>query len=72
MAVSDENGYFRIENLPVGEWTFQFWHEQAGNLDDVTLDGQQTRWARGRSAFHISSGEKDLGDLLLSPRLFAQ
>ncbi len=72
MAVSDENGEFKIENLPAGEWTFQFWHEQAGYLNEVTVDGQVTSWGRGRATFDVPSGEKNLGDLLLSPRLFAE
>lgn len=72
MAVSDENGEFKIANLPTGEWSFQFWHEQAGYLTEVTVDGQPTNWGRGRATIGIPVGENNLGDLLLSPRLFAQ
>jgi hypothetical protein len=72
MAVSDEDGRFQIENLPVGTWTFQVWHEQAGYVDQVKIDGKPTSWARGRVQIDIQAGENDLGELILAPSLFAQ
>lgn len=72
MAVSDENGQFKIANLPVGKWTFQFWHEQAGYVNQVTMDGKATSWARGRAEIEIRAGQNDLGDLLMAPGLFTQ
>jgi|694.fasta_scaffold84945_2 hypothetical protein len=32
-AISDENGKFQIDNLPVGEHSFRIWHERAGYLE---------------------------------------
>jgi len=32
-AISDENGKFQIDNLPVGEHQFRVWHERAGYLE---------------------------------------
>jgi hypothetical protein len=72
MAVSDEDGRFKIQNLPAGKWTFQIWHEQAGYVNQVTIDGQPTTWARGRVTVDIQSGENDLGNLLLAPPMFAR
>lgn len=70
MAVSKESGEFEIPNLPVGEWTFQFWHEQAGYLSEVMLGRNSVQWIRGRVDLEIGSNGKHLGDILLSPDLF--
>lgn len=70
MAVSDFNGYFEILNLPVGEWTFQFWHEEAGYVDDVDLAGKPTTWRRGRGSFEIKPGQNDLGEIKVKPEAF--
>ena len=32
-AVTDEHGEFAIENIPVGEHIFVFWHEGCGYLE---------------------------------------
>ena len=63
MAVSDEDGKFTIENLPVGEWTFQVWHETCGNVQQVTIGGKATKWSRGRVEFEVEEGENDLGEI---------
>ena len=56
VAVTDENGSFKIENVPAGNWTFQFWHEKAGFLASVKVDGKTTSWSRGRAPIAIKSG----------------
>ena len=33
VAVTDADGKFKIENLPVGEYTFRVWHERQGKLN---------------------------------------
>mgnify|MGYP002631520947 CR=1 FL=1 len=33
MAVTDENGKFRIEGLPAGDYEFRVWHERGGLLE---------------------------------------
>ena len=63
-AISDENGAFQIKNLPVGEWVFQFWHEQAGHL------AAREDWERGRIKMQIKPGDNDLGEIKVSPELF--
>lgn len=69
-AVTDERGRFTIRNLPSGEWTFQFWHEQAGYLRQVTIDGTERQWTRGRVRLAIEPGENDLGTIRLTPETF--
>jgi hypothetical protein len=68
-VVTDKNGCFEIKNLPVGDWQFQVWHER-GTISDVTLDGQDCSWKRGRFTATIKSGENDLGEIKVAPQLF--
>ncbi|MEQ8786466.1 MAG: hypothetical protein RIC55_09210 [Pirellulaceae bacterium] len=69
-AVTDERGKFTIRNLPAGEWTFQFWHEKAGYLQQVTIDGAERQWRKGRVRLTIEAGENDLGTIRLRPEVF--
>jgi len=69
-AVSDENGNFRITNLPAGRRTFKVWHERPGYVTKVTINGQQTQWSKGRVTLDIKPGENDLGVIELAPELF--
>ena len=70
MGVSDENGKLVIKNLPVGKWTFQFWHEKAGNVRNVQLNGEATEWPKGRVELTIKSGANALGEIKLAPAAF--
>lgn len=72
MAVSDKDGKLVIKNLPVGKWTFQFWQEKAGYIDDVSIDGQTAKWERGRLEVEIKPGTNDLGKVTLAPAVFAE
>ncbi len=70
-AVTAADGSFEIENLPVGEeLEFQLWHEKGGYLDEFTLDGKKTKAKRGRIDFTVKAGGTDLGDIVLSPKVF--
>ena len=71
MAVSDKNGKLVIKNLPVGQWTIQFWQEKAGYVSDVVQDGKPTQWRRGRLEIKIDAGENDLGTIKLGEAAFA-
>jgi hypothetical protein len=71
MAASDANGKLTIKNIPVGKWTFQFWHEKAGYLSEVNQDGKDAKWARGRLEVEVKKGTNDLGTVKLAPSLFA-
>jgi plastocyanin len=70
-AVSRENGEFEINNLPSGTWTFQVWHEKAGGIGEVTMDGKTTKWSKGRVSLTINADTvTDLGEIKLSEALF--
>jgi len=69
MAVSRKDGRFEISNLPCGTWTFQFWHEAAGYVHEVTIHNELQSWTRGRTELAIERGINELGDLLLAPGL---
>lgn len=70
IAVTDKDGNFELKNVPVGTWTFQFWQERSGFVDQVTVDGQATEWKRGRVDLEIKAGELDLGTIKVSPENF--
>jgi hypothetical protein len=70
VAVTDENGEFKIENLPTGEWTFQIWQEKAAFIEDAERDGKTQKWDKGRTEFAINEGENDLGDIKVKPAIF--
>jgi hypothetical protein len=70
MAVTDENGEFTIENLPEGSHEFQIWHEAAGYVDAVKMNGKSTKWSKGRMKQKVGAGDNDLGDLLVPGSAF--
>jgi len=70
-AVSDADGKLTIKNLPVGKWTIQFWHEQAGYVTDVVQDGTKVEWNRGRVEVSVEAGKvANLGLVKLAPAVF--
>jgi hypothetical protein len=69
MTVSDENGRFEIEKLPVGKHTFQLWHERIGWLREIQIGMHKTD-ERGRLTVTIEPGEYDLHFAELAPELF--
>jgi hypothetical protein len=62
-AVSDKNGELVIKNIPAGNWTFQFYQEAVGYVDDIQLNGRSTTWKRGRPELEIKPGMNDLGEV---------
>ena len=70
MAVTDKDGKFKIENLPTGEWTFQFWHEEMGYVQNGKLDGKKFKWKKGRLEKEIKAGENEIGTAALSLKDF--
>ena len=70
MAVSDEDGKFEIKNLPEGEWTFQFWHESAGYLSKIDLDGTEVEDKKGLYTLPIAAEDVELGEIRLNADLF--
>lgn len=57
MAKSDLDGKFEIKNLPVGEHTFQVWHERTGYLRNVRC-GPVATDSKGRFTLAIRGGEQ--------------
>ncbi len=55
-AVSNSQGEVILRHLPVGEHTLQFWHEGAGELGDIEIDGQAVAWRKGRVKVKIAPG----------------
>ena len=39
VAITDAEGKFKIENIPAGDWKFQFWHKKAGYLKTIEIKG---------------------------------
>lgn len=72
MAVSGDDGKFTIKNLPAGKWTFQFYHEKAGYVQDVTVGGKKESWKRGRVELTIKKGANDLGQIVIPASAFAK
>lgn len=70
MAVTDAQGRFVIKNVPAGKWTFMFWHEKAGYVDEVKCGGKPETWRRGRTEIDIRPGTNTIGTVKLAPQLF--
>ncbi len=70
VGISDQDGTLVIEKLPAGEWKIQFWHESAGYLSKVKIDGKETVWPRGCLKINIKPGLNDLGTVHVSPKVF--
>lgn len=62
-AVSDEDGSFTIERLPVGRLEFIVWHERTGFLSTEQLPG-------GRFTIDVRPGANEIRPIELEPRLF--
>ena len=72
-AVTDKEGNFEIKNIPAGDWQFQFWHEKAGYVREVKVDGKDVEWSRGRVDVSIKEGGAiDLGEVTVPAAAFAE
>jgi plastocyanin len=69
-AVTGEDGSFTIEKLPAGEVELQFWHEKAGYLDSIVIDGKKESVKRGRMEVKVSKDGTDLGEMVLDASVF--
>lgn len=72
VAISDATGAFRIENIPAGDWQFQFWHKKAGYLKTLEVKGYEVN-RRGVIEDVKIENEKtvDLGVVTLPAEAFA-
>jgi hypothetical protein len=67
MAVTDSEGRFKIANLPVGDWTFQVWHERSGYVTEVRRGDASESWPSGQFQIHVQlGGQQDLGKIEVS------
>lgn len=65
VAITDAEGKFKIENIPAGDWQFQFWHKKGGYLGTIEIKGYKPD-RRGTIETTIKDGENlDLGTLSL-------
>lgn len=72
-AVTDEEGNFEIKNIPAGDWQFQIWHEKVGYVREVSVDGKDVGWSRGRVDVSVTDGgEFDLGKVTVPAAAFEQ
>jgi len=70
VAISDETGVFRIENIPAGDWQFQFWHKRAGYLKTIEVKGYKVN-RRGVIETKVENEKTlDLGVLTLPVEAF--
>lgn len=70
VAISDETGAFRIENIPAGDWEFQFWHKRAGYLKTLEVKDYEPN-RRGVIGLKIEKDKTlDLGTLTLPVAAF--
>ncbi|MCR9119931.1 MAG: hypothetical protein NXI22_23590 [bacterium] len=70
-AVTDKDGNFEINNLPSGEWTFQFWQEKSGYIDEPVVKGKTQDWKKGRAEFTIQGDATlDLGEIMVDAGQF--
>ena len=71
VAISAEDGTFTIENIPAGDWKFQFWHENAGNLKKLEVEGYDVG-RRGEIELTIADGETlDLGTMSIAGEILS-
>lgn len=72
MAITDKDGKFEIKNLPAGKQTLKVWHEKAGYIQTVTIDGQSAAWKKGRYAINMKSGKDEDHEFVVEPKVFAK
>jgi len=70
VAISDETGTFRIENIPAGDWQFQFWHKKAGFLKTLEIKGYDLNRRGVIDATIENEKTLDLGVLTLPAEAF--
>ena len=72
VAVTGEDGSFEIQNIPVGEWKFRFWHERPGYIQSLVSDGTPVPLEKGNWVMNITADKtQDLGDLIAPAEQFA-
>ena len=71
-AVSDKDGQVTIAGLPAkGKLTFRVYHE-GGPIKEVKILGETETWSGGRFEVDMVLGMNDLGEFLVSPKMFSE
>ncbi|MGI9471871.1 MAG: hypothetical protein ACR2NZ_10085 [Rubripirellula sp.] len=66
MAVSDEDGFLQLKNLPVGTHKVRFWHERVGWFRDVNYAGPKVD-RRGCLEVEIEPGANEIPRFMVKP-----
>ncbi len=70
-GVTDANGAFTIANVPAGvELEFRVWHEKAGYIQAVTVDGTVEKWSKGRFERQLAAGDDVKIDVAIDATAF--
>jgi plastocyanin len=69
-TVSKADGSFELVDLPAEEVELQFWHEKAGYIGEMTINGKAEKVSKGRKKMKVVAGETDLGEIGLDAKLF--
>lgn len=69
-AITDREGRFKIQNLPVGTWDFVALHEKSGYIKQPKVAGKQVEWKRGTFQHEVTAGDNVLGDILIAAAEF--
>ncbi len=70
-GVTDDSGSFEIANLPAGvELEFRAWQEKANFLTNVTLNGQQVEWKKGRFTIQLQPGSESVLEVTIAADQF--
>lgn len=71
VALTDEQGKFKIEGISAGKHIFKAWQEKAGNVREIKQNGAAKEWVKGRFEVEIKAGQTlDIGTILVAPRIF--
>ena len=70
VAITDADGKFTIENLPEGDWEFQFWHKKVGYMKKLEVSNYKVS-KKGVAKVSIKADETvDLGEMKLPAKSF--
>jgi len=71
VAITGPDGTFRIENIPAGQWSFQFWHRRTNYMRDLVAGDGTAVGRRGELTVTIRDGQTtDLGELVIPASAF--
>ncbi|UUO06213.1 hypothetical protein M4951_23010 [Blastopirellula sp. J2-11] len=68
-VVSQADGSFELANVPVGKWTFQFWHTAGGYMSELQMQGKPQKDRRGQYEIEVVDGQvTDLGEIVIAAK----